>query len=193
MTTLHHNAKDISGQIFGRLTALEPVGSKARIVQWRCRCSCGKSVVIDGSSLRLGKTRSCGCLFLEGNNRKHGMSSHRLHQYWCNMLRRGRKVCREWLSFPEFFEWAVNNGWSEGLSLDRLDNRKGYSPDNCRWTTTLQQVLNRRVTVWVEVRGERMCMAHAADKLGLPRHVPVMRRRNGWPESRWFEPVQRRR
>ena len=90
---------------------------------------------------------------------KHGMSHSRIYQSWANMKvrclcktnkwyphygGRGITVCDEWMSFEPFYSWAMANGYSDSLTLDRIDNDKGYSPDNCRWATQHEQSMNKR-------------------------------------------------
>lgn len=103
-------------------------------------------------------------MFLE-----HGMSHTRLHDIWTHMIQRcgnqnnaaykdyggrGICVCEEWLEFVAFAKWATTNGYSEELTIDRIDNDKGYSPDNCRWTTQLVQSNNTRKNLFVTAFGE---------------------------------------
>ena len=80
---------------------------------------------------------------------------------------RGIKVCKEWDSFDEFEKWAYENGYDDSLTIDRIDNDKGYSPDNCRWVTQKQQANNRKSSVYVEHNGERHTYAEWADIAGI--------------------------
>lgn len=204
---LHKNAKDITGQIFSRLTVLRKAPRRyGRVVFWACQCSCGTMVTANGSKLRLGELKSCGCLKKEGNNRRHGGSGSKIYAAWAAMRRRcdpkntkifphyaGLKMLPAWKSYRIFQKWARKK-WKKGLTLDRRDNLKGYSPTNCRWRTPLQQVLNRRTTVWVVYKGKRMCMAHAADLAGVSRALATQRRAvMKWPRKDWFIPAKQRR
>lgn len=162
---------DLTGQHFGRLTALEIVGrAKNRGCQWLCECTCGDHTIVSISSLRSGKTKSCGCLLRDharevGHLRlgkasylTHGKSGTRTYQAWINMFSRcynenspqfkywggrGIIVCYRWRKFENFF--ADMGEAPPGLSLDRYPNNDGnYEPTNCRWATSSQQRHNQR-------------------------------------------------
>lgn len=100
---------------------------------------------------------------------------------------RGIQVCDEWRKPGPFLEWSASNGYSEGLMLDRVDNDKGYGPDNCKWSTRDEQNNNRRNCVYVMLDGERMTAAQAERKLGLGRSVLRWRLKQGWSGDRLYE------
>ena len=162
--------KNLKGQKFGRLTAICPVGKNNRnAVLWLCECDCGLDAIVESSSLVRGLTRSCGCLDREAhkfrpNRTTHGKSGTRLYRIWkkmksrCSNLNdpdyqqyygsRGITVCDEWLhNFQAFHDWAMSHGYSDELTIDRMDNDKGYSPDNCRWATAEEQRHNQRKVI----------------------------------------------
>lgn len=100
---------------------------------------------------------------------KHGYSTNRLYYKWhamidrCNYPKavsypryggRGITVISDWLKFNNFLKWALENGYQEGLTIERLDNNKGYSPENCTWIERSKQTMNRRCTKWITAFGE---------------------------------------
>ena len=126
------------------------------------RCDCGKEKVVIVNNLRSGHTQSCGCyrrLQAQEANTTHGMAKSRLYNIWCHVIHRctnpkdhsyqqyggrGVIVCAEWLDFKSFQEWAEGAGYDDHLTIDRIDNEKGYCPENCRFVTRIVQNQNRR-------------------------------------------------
>ncbi len=158
---------DIAGKRFGRLTVIERYGvNNHRNITWKCICDCGNVVIEDGSSLRSGHTKSCGCLMTEivsAQFKKHGGSKSRLYVVWGGMIARctnpshtayknyggrGISVCDEWKNdFAKFQKWAYENGYDENAkthvcTIDRINNDGNYGPNNCRWVDMKTQCNN---------------------------------------------------
>lgn len=195
---------DLTGQRFGRLTVLERAWTRKGQLFWRCRCECGAVCDVQGSSLRGGRTRSCGCLhdelacnrLLEADYyRPEQVANKCLHQVWVNMRQRCRNprnpefhlyggrgidVCAEWKDYFTFERWAVASGYGPGLSIDRIDNDSGYSPTNCRWTTPKVQSNNQRKTTMLTYGGKTMALSFWADKFHISRETLKSRIKRGW-------------
>lgn len=181
--------ENLSGRVFDRLKVLEFAGiEKRRRTMWWCECKCGKLVKVDGTHLKNGHTKSCGCLNNEKIrmvNYKNGLSGTKLHYAYCNMCNRcnrednceysdyggrGIKVCDEWLGengFVNFADWSLLHGYKEGLTIDRINNNKGYSPDNCRWVDRYVQANNKRNTRYLKINGEVDTVANLARKYNV--------------------------
>ncbi len=209
---------DLTGQKFGRLTVLERAFTRKGQLFWKCECDCGRVCIVQGSSLRGRRTRSCGCLHdqmarvrINEVNCSHPSSiiDKRLYQVWSNMRQRcsnpnhpeyqnyggrGIKVCLEWdTDFFAFEKWALENGYKHGLSIDRIDNNGYYSPNNCRWADCLIQSNNQRKTIMLTYKGETKALRFWADEFGLPRNVVKCRIRAGWTVERALtEPIHKK-
>jgi hypothetical protein len=155
--------QNLLGQRFGKLivTGSGPDGvcGKAR---WTCLCDCGTETLSYANNLIRGKSLSCGCARKEHphyGGKTHGESCTRLFRIWVDMRSRckypstthyhryggrGISVCTEWeISFEAFRDWALNNGYSDSLTIDRIDNDGNYEPSNCRWVTNRENCKNR--------------------------------------------------
>jgi hypothetical protein len=192
------NLKDISGNVYGKLKviSLHHVGNTGA-VYWRCKCECGNETIVRGSSLVRGDTQSCGCLRKEILSHKtHGKTNTRIHRIWSGIKSRcsnknlpeyeryggrGITVCDEWKTdFQSFYEWAMSNGYSDNLTIDRIDNNKGYSPDNCRWVTYKEQANNKSNNVFLSFNGELKTISQWGDELGIKDGTIRARLNHGW-------------
>lgn len=183
--------KDLTNQRFGRQVAIRPCGkNKYGNCLWLCRCDCGKEHVVASGKLVQGKSRSCGCLALETHIKQlatHGITTGgkpRTFVIWngikarClnsssisykNYGGRGITICNEWLSFENFHNWAVANGYKDGLQIDRIDNNKGYCPENCRWVSRTANNLNKRNTRYVNVFGLKIPLIVVCKEINFSR------------------------
>jgi hypothetical protein len=175
---------ELIGQRFGLLIVVADASNGQRYQMARCQCDCGNITVIRKSRLyeRTGKKLACGCL--RGRHTKHADSNSKLYRVWDSMIRRchnsdhtafrnygarGITVCAEWRDYRNFKAWADASGYTQGLTIDRMDNDHGYSPENCRWATRKQQQNNRRCCVYVEHDGQRLTLTQWSELLGLSR------------------------
>ena len=182
--------RDLNGMKFERLTVLrEHSKTKNGKYKWLCKCECGAEKVIASSDLVNNKTKSCGCLrnekrFLTSTKHGHtkGGKIPKLYNVWSTMKSRclnknnekyhnyggrGIKVCDEWLEFDPFYRWSKENGYKEGLSIDRIDVNGNYSPDNCRWADIETQSYNKRETVKVMVNGKEQTLKELSLTTGI--------------------------
>jgi hypothetical protein len=179
---------DMTGKKSDRLIVLawHPRGNR-KGAMWLCRCQCGTKCVVLGYRLRVGKTRSCGCLARERGlpaKATHGLSHTRSYQTWKAIKRRcfdprhwaylyyggrGITVCERWLIFENFY--ADMGDPPPGTSLDRINNDGNYEMSNCRWATRAQQAANRRSRRHSKQRRERSSSAALQRYIAATRHV----------------------
>lgn len=187
---LSGHAKDETGNRYGKLVVLKFSHVK-RQVHWLCRCDCGNTTTVSGGHLREGTTTSCGCVILKSN----GMSGSPIYQVWqamkdrcCNPKNRhyrnygarGIRVSARWMeSFSNFFEDMGERPF-EGATLERVDNSKGYSKDNCKWATRHEQMANCRTAKLLTYNGETKCMSQWARDLGVDPKTLTYRLKQGW-------------
>ena len=182
-----YKIKDISGQKFGRLTAINFVKfNESRQIVWLFSCECGVQKEIAAFAVIKGKTKSCGCLSKDGKEKasfRHGGCGTRLYNTWVSMRERcsnpnskdyknygGRKIriCEEWHDFSVFRDWSLNNGYADNLTIDRVDNNGNYEPSNVRFTTQTQQIRNRSNTKLYEINGDIKSLAEWCEILNFP-------------------------
>jgi hypothetical protein len=154
--------KDITGQRFGKYRVMDYAGYTLKACgikqhYWICQCDCGNTKEVEGGNLRRGRIVSCGC-HIQAVKTTHNKSNSRAYTIWCSMLTRcsnpnhknyrhyggrGITVCESWQNSFEAFYNDMGDP-PENLTLDRIDNEKGYSKDNCRWATWEEQNNNQR-------------------------------------------------
>lgn len=195
---------DLTGKRFGHLVALRKTDAKTKKgVIWECICDCGKTHYVFASKLTSGHTSSCGCyahIAVGDAHRKHGKRNTRLYNIWikikgrCNNPKneayenyggRGIKIFHDWeIDFQSFYDWAIKNGYQDNLSIDRIDNNKGYSPDNCRWATAKIQSRNKRNNRYITAGGETHILEDWAKITGISKKTIHQRLKRGWSEEK---------
>lgn len=188
---------DLTNKKFGNLLVIERRGSDVKgQALWLCRCDCGVEKVVRGHDLK-GGVKSCGCSRIKNCGLyQHGLSKTKLHSTWRAIKDRcynennksyrfyggrGIKVCEEWLNdFVPFYEWSNSHGYSENLTIDRIDPDGDYSPDNCRWIDRVAQANNTRRNIYITIDGETKTLAQWCPLLGVNYHSVQTRIYKGW-------------
>lgn len=191
--------KELIGKKIGHLTIMDFIKKDShRHVFVKCLCECGNFVIkrLD----QLNDNSSCGCFkskIISINSTKHGFHGSDLYnryygiknrcynknnKYYFNYGGRGITMCDEWKNdFIKFKNWALENGFEEHLTIDRIDNNKGYFPENCRWVTKQKQDRNKRSNKNFTWRGETHCVQEWCEILGFTRDCLYTRLvRNKW-------------
>lgn len=163
------------GRIYGNLTVVGPPIRISGRIRYQCMCTCGTYTFVHANGIIKGATKSCGCkrcMSIGNAQRTHGLSRSRLYSIHKSMIGRcanekdrkypdyggrGIHVCDEWKSLELFVEWALTNGYDDGLQIDRINNNKGYSPDNCRFITCTENNRNKRNNYQISAFGETKC------------------------------------
>lgn len=201
------------GDVFERLTVVARESPKARSrgQQYfvRCKCECGEFTVVDEAKLRIGSTRSCGCLARDLTKERsvtHGLRRTAAYQSWASMVQRcknannpsyskyggaGIEMCDRWSGFESFY--ADMGERPDGTTLDRIDNSLGYYPGNCRWATNEEQMENRRVTRTATIGGETKTVKSWCKEVGMNYWTAMWRiNQLGWsPEKALMCPLMR--
>lgn len=188
---------DLTGRKFDKLTVIEFGERKNGNLMWLCECVCGTRKLVRGSHLTAGKIRSCGCFYKTPPNKTHGMKDTKLYAVWSTMRERCRNpnrkdwkryggrgitVCEEWQrNFIPFYNWAMANGYKEGLSIDRVDVNGNYEPKNCKWSTPKEQSNNRRSNRFIEFNGKTQTLMQWAEEYRISEDTLSGRLKSGWP------------
>lgn len=193
--------QDKTGQTFGFWTAIDFVGRDKRgKAIWKCKCICGNEKNVLIGSLMGGHSKSCGCLqytLASQKNTKHGMAKTPTYKSWHAMIQRcegkgghksypdrGISVCEEWMSFNNFLNDMGER--PKRKTLDRIDNTKGYSKNNCQWSTNKQQSNNRKNTIYVTVNGVSLPFTEACEKFNIGESCARHRLRKGMSHQEIF-------
>lgn len=187
---------EMVGVRFGRLVAISEAGKGSNGFKYLFKCDCGNEKIISGPIVRSGKASSCGCLRSERTAKKnltHGKVDTPEYQSWQAMKNRclnpnqsayknyggrGITICDKWIEFAGFAEDMGER--PEGCSLERIDNSKGYSKDNCVWATIKSQNRNTRQNKYLTYNGVTLCMKDWSIKTGIPYPTIQDRVRRGW-------------
>lgn len=200
-----HPYNILPGHICGRLTVLgsvriaHPSGSDRFYLHYWCACACGLHAFPVRAQIVHARTKSCGCLkpIIASNLwRKHGMYRTRIYRIWQHMVSRctsekndswkdyggrGITVCERWLDFRNFLK-DMGPTYQKNLSIDRIDNDRGYCPENCRWSTCGEQLVNRRNNILLTHDGKTQALSLWAKELGIPDRTLRSRiMHSGWP------------
>jgi hypothetical protein len=189
--------KDITGLRSGKLVALELVaewkGKRDRVRMWRCRCDCGNEPTVAQRNLTGGDTKSCGCI-IGKHKRTHGGTGTAEFRIWDSMRRRcsdpkhpsypdyggrGIHVCERWQDFAAFRK-DMGPRLTPDHQIERVDNDRGYEPDNCVWATRVTQSNNRRSSRRLSLNGETLTMAQWERRHGLKPGTVFKRLQQGW-------------
>lgn len=179
------NRKSLVGKRFFRLTVVRIAESKKHGVRrYECICDCGKTHYVTAANLLGGSVKSCGC-YRESKlhvPKTHGDSKKRLYVIWNRMKSRcldpknekykyyggrGISICEEWMDYIRFKNWAIDNGYENDKTIDRIDNNGNYTPNNCRWTSMIEQNNNRRSNHYITYQGKTQSLAKWSRELGI--------------------------
>lgn len=199
--------ENLIGKRFGRWSVVDTAEPKItkdnrKIRYWLCLCDCGIKRIVREQSLTSGKSKSCGCYHSDimhdvgaKINTTHGMSTSRLYGIFkhmhnrCNNTKdvrykcyggRGISVTSEWDSFETFKDWALSNGYTESLSIDRINVNGGYSPDNCRWVDAKTQANNKSNNKCYTYNGNTHNIGEWSQIMNIPYKKLWKRLHNGW-------------
>jgi len=205
---------DLTGQIFNRLTVIKRTqNDKNRTTRWICKCICGNISIVRGTSLKNGRTQSCGCLNREYLAKKrtkiYNLSKTPEYAAWGSMLNRcfnpknkafknyggrGIAVCEEWKTNFLTFYCQMGERPSPKHSIDRIDNESDYTLNNCRWATQTEQANNNRRNFRITLHDWTMNLNQWATFVGMSRYTLQTRLRSDWPPAKAiFQPVRYRK
>lgn len=190
---------DLVGQKFSLLTVSSLAYSRNGRLYWNCTCECGENTIVCTRNLRTFRIKSCGCLEHIAKYKKHNLSRTRIYTIlkgmkgrcynpnnkdYKNYGGRGIRICDSWLDkengVKNFYNWAINNGYSENLSIDRIDVNGNYCPENCRWLSIKGQSNNRRGNFYIEYKDKRLTAKQWSEITGINSATLIQRIKLGW-------------
>lgn len=214
--------KDLTNKVFDRLTVIEfshkDKGSNGNYKYfWKCKCECGNEVIRRADGLKDREIKSCGCYRKEitqhnfkvnNPNKTHGKTNTRLYKIYSKMKERcyyekypefylyggrGISICDEWLNdFMSFYNWSIQNGYDDSLSIDRKDANGNYEPSNCRWADDIAQANNKRNNIKLTYNGKTHTLPEWARILNLPYSTLADRRKKGKSIEGILNPIKLR-
>lgn len=172
---------NLSGLKFNKLTVIGFDKYIRTTAYWICECECGNKKSIQQTHLKSGKTKSCGCIkkknanyFYETNERLYniwkGVKARCLNKNkkrYSDYGGRGIKICEEWKNAENFIQWALENGYKDNLTLERINVNGNYEPSNCKWVTTKEQAKNKRNSKIVIYDNNEYCLSDIIERLNL--------------------------
>lgn len=208
--TAQLNFKDLTGKTFGNWTVLSKSNTcKNKKIRWNCICVCGNKEEVEGHNLTNGAStqcRNCANSSVSEKNKIHGKSKSRIYKIYCGMKNRcmnpnnysyehygarNIKVCDEWLGengFNNFYNWAIENGYSDNLTIDRKDVNGDYNSENCRWATRKEQQFNKRNSRIFEYKGVKKNASEWAEEFGISYDTLISRVvKLGWSVEKAIE------
>lgn len=199
-------AKEMIGKRFGNWIVLEKTDERDKqhgTIRYLCKCDCGKLQVVNGYSLRKGISKYCtSCKNskrfsnsirsknIRLNNIYNGMVNrcyYKSNREYKNYGGRGITICKEWLENKmAFYEWSLENGYQNNLTIDRINVNGNYEPSNCRWATKIEQANNTRTNRTIEYNGEKKTLAEWARILNMSQQK-LRYRLNNWNIEKAFK------
>jgi hypothetical protein len=200
--------KNLSGLTFGELTVIEFSHRVKNNYFWSCKCECGNIRNLSAATIKYRVVKAC-CCYGAKNGTTHGFRKHRLYTIYHSMkLRcyypssiqfkdyggRGIRVCDEWLNDKKcFFNWAYENGYSDNLQLDRIENNGSYCPENCRFVTRKVNCRNKINNRLITYNGQTKPVSQWCEELNLSYRLILDRLNNNWPvDSVFTAPLYKR-
>ena len=178
--------KDLTGQRIGRLLVLKKDDTPHKRPYWICKCDCGNIISVSGGHLKENtQNKSCGC-YKHERFETHGKSKTRIYRIYKGIIQRCYnskydknkkyyidkkiKICDAWRNdFMAFYNWAMKNGYSDNLTIDRIDGNGNYCPENCRWVDVKTQSQNRSNVYKIYYKGQTYTLTDFSNKVSLSR------------------------